>query len=351
MSKAQIIRLGRQEYTAAGLLTEELPPFIMSWLTWARKPVFTPLAEVEEKLIEAFGEVFELNFRETGEDGPVTEALPSWLMKKAPASSELKRTKNVLRELGLKNVCQGGKCPNIATCYGKDTATFLILGDTCTRRCRMCAVPKGKPLFPDLSEAERVAQAVCEIMLRHAVITSVTRDDLPDGGAGVFAAVIRSIREMKPTTVVEVLTPDFRGDVQALTEVIKARPSIFNHNLETVPRLYYRVRPQADYRLSLDLLAKAKKIDPGVKNKSGLLLGFGESFDEVLQVMKDLRGANCDILTIGQYLQPSQSQLPVVEYVKPEVFEELEKLGKEMGFIHVAAGPFVRSSYQPDRNQ
>lgn len=262
---------------------------------------------------------------------------PSWL-KKRPSSPELTHDlKKKLRERKLHTVCESAACPNIHECFSKPTATFMILGNVCTRDCGFCGVPKGAPLPVDPEESVRVAETVEELQLKHVVITSVTRDDLPDGGAGHFARTISLIRE-RSTATIEILTPDFFPETDL-------QPDIFNHNLETVSRLYPEIRPSADYRKSLDLLKRTKKRNPGVITKSGLMLGFGETRSEVVAAMKDLLAAECDVLTIGQYLPPTKNHRPVTAYIPPEHFEEYKETGKRMGFLHVAAGPFVRSSY------
>ncbi len=274
---------------------------------------------------------------------------PSWLKKRLAINSQQIRVREILENLNLHTVCQSALCPNIAECFGKGTATFMILGDTCTRNCRFCAVAKGKPTPVDKDEPRRLAIAVRELGLRHVVITSVTRDDLPDGGAGHFAAVIDAIHKEKGTacraTTVEVLTPDFQGDATALKTVILSRPDIFNHNVETVPRLYPKVRPMADYRRSLSVLKKAGELDPGIYTKSGIMLGLGERRAEVSEVMKALRDVGCSILTVGQYLRPSKAHLEISEYVHPDVFREIEDEARELGFLYAASAPFVRSSF------
>ncbi|MEW6738646.1 MAG: lipoyl synthase [Nitrospirota bacterium] len=267
--------------------------------------------------------------------------LPEWIKTKA---SGLHGTKTLLRSHGLSTVCEEARCPNKGHCFSKPTATFMILGDHCTRDCGFCSVKSGSPSFVDAEEPERVAEAAHEMGLRYVVITSVTRDDLPDGGALQFAETIRAVKNKLPDTKVEVLTPDFRGDVNSLKTVLDSGPDVFNHNMETVKRLYYKVRPQADYECSINVLRNAKKIAPDIKTKSGLMLGFGETVDEVVELLRDLRGIGCDFLTMGQYLRPSKKNLPVVEYIRPEVFEELKEAALEMGFEFVAAGPLVRSS-------
>jgi len=270
---------------------------------------------------------------------------PNWLRVKLPQGKEYHRLKNVLRSAGLHTVCEEAICPNIGECFGQGTATFLILGDVCTRRCNFCAVTKGHPSILDEDEPERIARVVKQIDLRHVVITSVTRDDLPDGGAKIYARTIRSIRTYNSTCTIEVLIPDFKGSEEALEIVLKEYPDILNHNLETVPRLYPDVRLQADYEFSLSLLEKVNVIHPGCITKSGLILGMGEEYDEIIDVMKDLREANCDILTIGQYLSPGKEYIPIKRYYHPEEFKRLKYEGEKMGFKHVESGPLVRSSY------
>ncbi|MDN5348486.1 MAG: lipoyl synthase [Clostridia bacterium] len=274
--------------------------------------------------------------------------LPSWLRKRLPAAGDLEATRAILEELGLNTVCQSARCPNQGECFARHTATFMILGNICTRNCRFCAVRNGEPEPLDPGEPQRVAEAAARLGLRHVVVTSVTRDDLPDGGAGHFAATIRALRERLPGCIVEVLTPDFKGREEAIAAVVAAVPNIFNHNVETVPRLYPSVRPGADFQRSLEVLLKVKKFNPGIYTKSGIMVGLGETEGEVIQVMRELRRVGCDILTIGQYLQPSSEHLPVVEYIEPEVFNCYEIRGREMGFIFVASAPFVRSSYNAD---
>ena len=273
--------------------------------------------------------------------------VPPWARKKYNIG-ELAKVKAELRGLGLHTVCESARCPNIGECFKKPTATFMILGETCTRACRFCAVGKGRPQPPDPDEPRNIAEAVRKLGLKHAVITSVTRDDLPDGGAGHFAAVVRLLREELPGLIIEVLTPDFKGSEDSLRSVIEAGPHIFNHNLETVPRLYKTVRPQAIYERSLAVLKKAKYLDAGVYTKSGIMVGLGETEDEVLAVMRDLRGAGCGLLTIGQYLRPMKENIEVAEYVLPEVFERYADAARGMGFVSVASSPFVRSSYNAE---
>jgi lipoyl synthase len=270
---------------------------------------------------------------------------PPWLKRRVPSGATYQEIRGLLQTTQLHTVCQEACCPNLGECFSQGTATFLILGDRCTRNCRFCAVAHGPTEPPDPGEPSRVADAVHTMKLRYAVVTSVTRDDLPDGGASVFAETIRKIREKSPETRVEVLIPDFRGDLQALKTVLEARPDVLNHNVETVPRLYASVRPGAVYQRSIDLLKRASQLDPGVPTKSGLMLGLGERPEEVQQVLNDLLGAGCRILTLGQYLQPSAEHLPVERFVTPEEFEEWRKKALGTGFREVASGPFVRSSY------
>jgi lipoic acid synthetase len=269
--------------------------------------------------------------------------LPVWLRAKH-SHSALYGMKSRLREHGLATVCEEARCPNRAECFSKPTATFMILGKHCTRNCGFCSVESGTPRPPDMDEPRRIARAAKEMELRYVVITSVTRDDLPDGGALLFAETVRAVREALPLTRVEVLTPDFRGDVEALRTVLDSAPDVFNHNVETVPRLYPEVRPGADYGRSLNMLRAARRFNRGVKLKSGIMLGFGETREEVIEVMRDLREAGCDFLTIGQYMRPLRKNLPVSEYVRPEVFVELEKEAYDMGFGYVASSPLARSS-------
>lgn len=282
---------------------------------------------------------------------PCPDALPKppWLYKKIPCTDLTRVFANmraIFEELGLYTVCEGARCPNQMDCFAEGTATFMILGEICTRNCRFCAVKKGKPKPPDPEEPWRVAEAVRRLGLAHAVITSVTRDDLPDGGAFQFAQTVRAIRSLNPRTTVEVLVPDFKGDERALQEVLEAEPDVLNHNVETVPRLYSTVRPQANYERSLHLLARAHKIKPSLITKSGLMVGLGESEEEVLKVLEDLRAAGCSIVTIGQYLRPSLHHLPVARYIPPDEFERFKQIAFEMGFQFVASAPFVRSSYR-----
>lgn len=270
---------------------------------------------------------------------------PNWLRVKLPQGKEYHRLKTILRSANLHTVCEEAICPNMGECFGQGTATFLILGDVCTRRCNFCAVTKGHPSPLDEDEPERIARVVKQIGLRHVVITSVTRDDLPDGGAKIYARTIRSIRTYNSTCTIEVLIPDFKGSEEALEIVLEEYPDILNHNLETVPGLYPDVRPQADYELSLSLLEKVNVIHPGCITKSGLILGMGEEYDEIIDVMKDLKEVDCDILTIGQYLSPGKEYIPIKRYYHPDEFKRFKYEGEKMGFKHVESGPLVRSSY------
>lgn len=270
---------------------------------------------------------------------------PDWLTLPAPSSLELERMQEVLANLHLHTVCEGAACPNIGECFGQKTCTFMILGDICTRDCRFCAVPHGRPQPVNLAEPLSLAKTARQLGLQHVVITSVTRDDLPDGGAGQFVATIKAVRSLVPEASVEVLIPDFRGSYESLVEVIEAAPDIINHNIETVPRLYPLVRPQARYQGSLALLDRVKQSGSAIYTKSGMMLGLGESKREIEDVMHDLRGKGCDILTLGQYLQPTGKHFPVKDYIHPDQFKELEQIGLDMGFMGVSAGPLVRSSY------
>lgn len=272
--------------------------------------------------------------------------IPAWARKKYNIG-DLASVKAKLRGLNLHTVCESARCPNIGECFRKPTATFMILGDVCTRRCRFCSVGKGAPGAVDPAEPGNIVEAVRVLGLRHAVVTSVTRDDLPDGGAGQFAAVVGALRENFPGLVVEVLTPDFGGSDGALRTVVSAGPHIFNHNLETVPRLYPLVRPQAVYGRSLKVIRRAREMG-AVHTKSGMMVGLGEDEAEVYSVMKDLREAGCDLLTIGQYLRPMKENLEVAEYVRPEVFDRYRDSALKLGFASVASAPFVRSSYNAE---
>jgi lipoic acid synthetase len=270
---------------------------------------------------------------------------PPWLKKRIPPFQDLVKVRSILEETELHTVCEEARCPNLGECFSKGTATILILGKICTRNCGFCAVEHGVPAPADEAEPERVARAVKKMGLQYIVITSVTRDDLPDGGASSFAKTIRAIRSQDRRVKVEVLIPDFQGNLSSLTVVLDEGPDVLNHNIETVPRLYPGVRPQADYRRSLYLLKKSKELYPRIFTKSGFMFGLGETENEIIDLLKDLRGVECDFLTIGQYLQPRPDRLPVVRYVLPEEFEKFKKIGEKMGFSSVASGPFVRSSF------
>jgi lipoic acid synthetase len=272
------------------------------------------------------------------------QRLPSWLKRRLPHAGQTRAVRELLDAHGLATVCDGAACPNRGECYASGTATFLILGDTCTRHCRFCAIPAGALLPPRADEPEAVAQAARDLKLRYVVITSVTRDDLPDGGADHFAQTIRAVRQACPDARIEVLTPDFQGSVDAIRTVLAAAPDVFNHNIETVPTLYAAVRPEANYQQSLDVLAAAKAENVCL-TKSGLMVGLGETDAQVEAVLADLRAVGVDIVTIGQYLAPSDAHVPVARFVEPEQFERWKQLGESMGFAAVASGPFVRSSY------
>ena len=271
---------------------------------------------------------------------------PAWLKARIPAGENYARLHALVETHKLHTVCAEARCPNMAECWNSGTATFMILGDVCTRSCGFCAVKTGKPLELDAGEPARVAEAVRMLNLRHAVITSVNRDELYDGGAMIFAETIRQIRTLNPRTKIEVLIPDFKGDEFALDIVLAAFPDILNHNTETVPRLYHIVRPQARYERTLELLARAKA--RGFVTKTGMMLGIGERSEEVVEVMKDLRAKRCDILTLGQYLQPTKEHLPVDRFVDPAEFQVFKEMGLKMGFAHVESGPLVRSSYHAE---
>ncbi len=270
---------------------------------------------------------------------------PSWLRVKMPSGSTYFELKRLVREHRLHTVCEEARCPNIGECWDQRSATFMLLGDTCTRSCGFCAVKTGRPGTIDELEPERVADAIATLNLRYAVITSVNRDDIHNGGSHIFAATIRAVRERLPDCRVEVLIPDFKGNWDALAEVVEARPDVLNHNMESIARLYDIVRPQAKYERSLELIDRVKQLDPEMRTKSGLMVGLGEEMSELLDTMRDLSQVNCDLLTIGQYLRPSEQHLPVVRYYPPEDFAELKRQGDLMGFVHIESGPLVRSSY------
>ena len=274
---------------------------------------------------------------------------PEWIRMKMPDSVRFQEIKQILRENNLHTVCEEASCPNIGECFSGGTATFMILGDICTRRCPFCDVAHGKPLPPDESEPANLARTIAQMRLKYVVITSVDRDDLRDGGAQHFADCIKAVREQSPQIKIEVLVPDFRGRIETAIEILKlAPPDVMNHNLETVPRLYKQARPGADYHHSLDLLKRFAQLHPDVPTKSGLMLGLGETDDEILQVMRDLRAHNVTMLTLGQYLQPSAHHLPVLRFVTPQRFAQFEQEALAMGFTHAACGPMVRSSYHAD---
>ncbi len=270
---------------------------------------------------------------------------PEWLKVRFPAGERYSEIKGIMRQHQLHTVCEEAQCPNIGECFNDGEATFIILGDYCTRACGFCAVNSGKPTGLDLLEPLRLARTVDLMGLDYAVITSVNRDDLPDGGSGVFAACIRAIKHRRPDCEVEVLIPDFEGKWDQLRTVVEAGPIVLNHNTETVPRLYPRARPKAVYERSLNLISKVKEIDPDMTTKSGLMVGLGETRDELEQTLADLVEHRCELLTVGQYLQPDKKHLPVERYYHPDEFAELKELGESLGFVHVEAGPFVRSSY------
>jgi lipoic acid synthetase len=271
---------------------------------------------------------------------------PEWLTVKLPVGDGYSQIKGIMRGQQLNTVCEEARCPNIAECWGHGTATFMILGDVCTRACAFCAVKSGKRGGDiDWDEPRRVGEAVQSMKLRHAVVTSVDRDDLPDGGAGIFAATIQSIRSMSPGTTIEVLTPDFQGSHEALRIVMAEKPEIFNHNVETIGRLYRRVRPKSELKRSLELLRVAKQVEPRSRTKSGLMVGLGEEMPEVKELLDQMREHDIEIITIGQYLRPSLKHHPLIRYWHPDEFAELKAYGKALGFAHVESGPLVRSSY------
>ena len=274
--------------------------------------------------------------------------LPAWFKVRAQGGENYRALRSIMRAQKLHTVCEEAQCPNIGECWERKSATFMILGDICTRACRYCAVTSGKPGPVDLDEPERLAHTVANLDLEYCVITSVDRDDLSDGGAFLFAECITKIKNRLPKCSVEVLTPDFGGKWWALSGVMQAKPDVLNHNIETVRSLFPKVRAKGNYDLSLELLAKAKDIDSNIATKSGIMVGLGETKDELIATMEDLRAVDCNLLTIGQYLQPSKKHIPINRFYTPEEFKELEKIGLEMGFNHVASGPLVRSSYHAD---
>ncbi|MBL7986801.1 MAG: lipoyl synthase [Chlorobi bacterium] len=276
------------------------------------------------------------------------ERRPDWLKVRIPTGETVTWLREMMRSKKLHTVCEEARCPNMAECWSAGTATFMILGDTCTRSCGFCAVKTGRPGTVDLDEPAHVAEAVMQMGVKHAVITSVNRDELADGGSGIFADTIRQVRQTSPGVRVEVLIPDFKGNAESLQRIIDAGPDILNHNTETVPSLYRKVRPQGKYQWTLDLLKEAKR--QGMTTKTGIMLGLGESRQELLQTMQDLAERNVDILTLGQYLQPTKKHLPVERFVTPEEFDELRIIGLNMGFRYVESGPLVRSSYHAERH-
>ena len=284
----------------------------------------------------------------TGGQNTSPSRLPPWMKVRMPGGPEYIRLKNLLRESELHTVCEEARCPNIGECWERRSATFMILGDICTRRCHYCAVTTGRPVGLDMAEPDRVAQTVLKMGLRYCVITSVNRDDLLDGGSLIFAMCIRKIRELAPECRVEVLIPDYNGSLPALKTTVEARPAVLNHNIESARRIFPKVRPKGDYRRSIDLLARVKDLDPNMPTKSGIIVGMGEEWDEVIETMEDLRSVDCDLLTIGQYLRPSKNHVAIHRFYTPAEFDNLRALGESMGFKHVASGPLVRSSYHAD---
>lgn len=276
---------------------------------------------------------------------PLPERKPSWLKVRAPGGENYSRLRRMMRELDLHTVCEEAHCPNIGECWEHGTATFMILGDVCTRNCAYCAVAHGRPPKFDAAEPSRVGEAVAQLRLRHAVITSVDRDDLPDFGAWAFAETIRQIHEQVPGCSVEVLVPDFQGNEDSIATVLEARPEIYNHNTETVPRLYKKCRPGGRYERVMKIFTYAKQAAPDIPTKTGIIVGMGETIEELVEVMKDLRAVDVDILTLGQYLRPSDSHIALDRYYTPDEFRELARIGMELGFRHVESGPLVRSSY------
>ena len=274
--------------------------------------------------------------------------LPKWLKVKMPGGPNYTKLKGIMRESDLHTVCEEARCPNIGECWERQTATFMILGDTCTRACTYCAVNTGTPSGLDLEEPIRLARTVVNLSLKYVVITSVNRDDLPDGGAFVFAQCIKQIRKNLPSCKIEVLTPDFEGNLDSLQVVMDAGPDTFNHNIETVRRVFPRVRAKGDFDLSLKILSQAREFNRTAVTKSGMMVGLGETMDEIVQTMEDLRKVDCELLTIGQYLRPSQKHAPISKWYTPKEFEELRKQGESLGFKNVASGPLVRSSYHAD---
>ena len=311
------------------------------------------MAELAPIIFEIPGEVERPRSRGRGASNtivPIDRARPEWLKVRLPTGPTYENLRRLMRSKELHTVCEEAHCPNMAECWGAGTATFMILGDTCTRSCGFCAVKTGRPGVVDAEEPRRVGEAVAQMALGHAVVTSVNRDELPDGGAEIFAETIREIRRQSPSTTVEVLIPDFVGRPESLDAVLAARPEILNHNVETVPRLYPRVRPQARYERSLEVLRRTKERAPELVCKSGIMVGLGERRDEVTATMRDIASQGTDILTVGQYLRPSPLHLPIERYWTPSEFDELRDAGMTMGFRHVEAGPLVRSSYHAERH-
>ena len=274
--------------------------------------------------------------------------LPEWLKVKMPSGSKYENLKKLMGDQMLHTVCEEARCPNIGDCWERETATYMILGDTCTRACTYCAVKTGTPTGLDLEEPIRLAITVQTLGLRYAVITSVNRDDLPDGGAFIFGQCIRQVKKLSPSCKVEVLTPDFEGNWDSLKTVLDSGPDTFNHNIETVRRIFPKVRAKGNYELSIELLHKAKEIQANLITKSGIMVGLGETKEEIIRTMKDLRAVDCNLLTIGQYLRPSTKHTPILKWYTPKEFKELEEIGLSLGFSHVASGPLVRSSYHAD---
>jgi len=311
------------------------------------------VAELAPIVFEMPGEVERPRSRGRGASNtavPIDRSRPEWLKVRLPTGPTYENLRRLMRSKELHTVCEEAHCPNMAECWGAGTATFMILGDTCTRSCGFCAVKTGRPGVVDVDEPQRVGEAVAQMALGHAVVTSVNRDELPDGGAEIFAETIREIRRQSPSTTVEVLIPDFVGRPESLDAVLAARPEILNHNVETVPRLYPRVRPQARYERSLEVLRRTKQRAPDLVCKSGIMVGLGETRDEVVATMRDIASQGTDILTVGQYLRPSPVHLPIERYWTPSEFDELRDTGMTMGFRHVEAGPLVRSSYHAERH-
>ncbi|MFQ3611102.1 MAG: lipoyl synthase [Fimbriimonadales bacterium] len=275
----------------------------------------------------------------------VNRRLPDWLTIRLPKPDTIQHVEQMMRTARLHTVCESARCPNLPECWSKGSATFMILGDICTRHCGFCAIKTGKPLAVDAEEPQRLAEIAKQMGLKHIVVTSVARDDLPDEGSGQFADTIRALHATIPHAIVEVLTPDFKAKTWCIQRVVDAQPEIFNHNIETVERLQTIVRPQARYDRSLTVLRKVKELNPAIYTKSGIMLGLGETREEIIQTMRDLRDVGVDALTIGQYLRPTQRHLPVQDYVHPDQFKEYQQIGEEMGFLFVASGPFIRSSY------